>query len=116
MQEHPGLEPGFRLESADFGAFYAGLAEAGLDLDRADLSQAERFVRYQLEREIALQAWGEEGQFQQVRDRDQQLLAAVELLRGSADSQTLFETTNRVVGEGGLVVDAPQIAVASRGN
>ncbi len=116
VQEHPGLEPGFRLESADFGAFYAGLAEAGLDLDRADLSQAERFVRYQLEREIALQAWGEEGQFQQVRDRDQQLLAAVELLRGSADSQTLFETTNRVVGEGGLVVDAPQIAVASRGN
>jgi carboxyl-terminal processing protease len=116
VQRHPKLSPGFRLEAREMASLYAGIAEAGLDLDRKDLEGAERFIRYQLEREIALQAWGEEGRFRQVRDRDEQLLAAIELLKGSSDSEALFETTSHVVDETGLIAGATQIAAISRGN
>lgn len=79
---HPGLEPGFSVSEADLDAFFTTLPDFGASMERDDFEGAERFVRYQLEGEIALQAWGEEGQFRQLRDRDRQLARALEVLSG----------------------------------
>ena len=60
VQEHPDLELGFVSSGADLDRFYRYLVdEHEVELDRADFMAARRFVRYQLEREIALQAWDE---------------------------------------------------------
>lgn len=85
VADHPDLRPGFSVSDADLNAFFETLAEFGASVEREEFEGAERFVRYHLEGEIALQAWGAAGQFQQLRDRDHQLERAVEILSG-ADS------------------------------
>lgn len=82
VRDRPDLQPGFRVSDADLDALYASLPEYEAQVGRADFDAASRFVRYQLEREIALQAWGEVGQFQQSRRQDRQLQRALELLEG----------------------------------
>lgn len=89
VAEHPGLEPGFELSEAELDAFYRTLPDFGAPVERADYEAAERFVRYQLEQEIALQAWGEEGQFEQLRRHDRQLARALELLEAAESPQDL---------------------------
>lgn len=91
VAEHPGLEPGFRVSDADLDAFFETLPEFGASVDREDFEGAERFVRYQLEGEIALQAWGEAGQFRQLLDRDRQLQRALTVLEGVGSADELFE-------------------------
>lgn len=81
VAEHPDLEIGFTLSDADVAAFYEALGNGDDAIDPADFSAAERFVRYHMEREIALQAWGDEGEFRQLQVYDRQLARAVELLR-----------------------------------
>ena len=81
LRRNPDLEPGFRLSDAELDDFHASLPEEARG-ERADFDRARRFVRYQLEREIALQAWGEVGQFQQMRQHDRQLRRALEVLQG----------------------------------
>ncbi len=92
VQEHADLERGFEASSADLDAFYRFLVEKNqMELDRADYTAAVRFFRYQLEREIALQAWGEEGAFQQVRHLDSQLTKAAALLKEAESTQVLLQ-------------------------
>ena len=81
LRRNPDLEPGFRIGDAELDDFYDSLPEEAR-VSPADFNRARRFVRYQLEREIALQAWGEVGQFQQVRQYDRQLQRALEVLEG----------------------------------
>ena len=83
VAEHPELEIGFTVGTAELEAFYAMLPEYGATIDRADFDNAERFVRYHLEREIALQAWDDPGAFSQLLAHDLQLLRAVEILGGA---------------------------------
>ena len=85
VAERPDLQPGFAVADEDVEAFYASLPEFGASVEESDFEAAERFVRYHLEREIALQAWGDAGQFDQLLRYDRQLLRAIELL-GSASS------------------------------
>jgi carboxyl-terminal processing protease len=82
VREHPDLSLGFEVSTRDLQAFFELLPEFGAPIERADFDAGERFVRYHLEREIALQAWGDEGQFEQLRDRDRQLERAIEILTG----------------------------------
>jgi len=82
VREHSDLSPGFSVSARDLDAFFEVLPEFGAPIELADFEAGERFVRYHLEREIALQAWGDEGQFQQLRDRDRQLERALEILSG----------------------------------
>jgi len=82
VREHQDLSLGFQVSAADLQAFFELLPEFGAPIERADFDAGERFVRYHLEREIALQAWGDEGQFRQLRDRDTQLERAIEILTG----------------------------------
>jgi carboxyl-terminal processing protease len=83
VAEHPELEIGFTVGTAELEAFYAMLPEYGATIDRADFDNAERFVRYHLEREIALQVWDDPGAFSQLLAHDLQLLRAVEILGGA---------------------------------
>jgi carboxyl-terminal processing protease len=80
VRDHPELRPGFSVSRADLDALYRSLPEFGAPVARADFDNAERFVRYHLQREIALQAWNEEGQFEQLRPYDRQLARALEIL------------------------------------
>jgi carboxyl-terminal processing protease len=90
LQRHPNLEPGFRVGEAELDALFLELPEYDAAVSRADFDRARRFVRYHLEREIALQAWGEAGQFRQSIAYDLQLLRALEMLRGVASPEELL--------------------------
>ena len=91
VRDHADVQPGFSLSRSDLDAFYATLPENGDPVPEEEFRQAERFVRYHLEREIALQAWGEMGQFEQGIDQDRQLMRALELLDGVSTRDGLFE-------------------------
>jgi carboxyl-terminal processing protease len=80
---HPKLQPGFSITAADLAAFYRALPEWKVSVDATDFRQARRFVRYQLEREIANQAWGQRGAFLQEMPEDHQLRAAEDLLQAT---------------------------------
>ena len=90
VQEHPNLRPGFALTEAELQSFYATLPENGEPVTPEDFRNAERFVRYRLEGEIALQAWGDLGRFEQGLDYDRQLGAALDLLTGAGSTDDLF--------------------------
>lgn len=90
VREHPGLAHGFSLSGSDLRAFYGSLPEDGDPVPLEDFERAERFVRYHLEREIALQAWGDQGQFEQGVPYDRQLEAALDLLAGARSTDDLF--------------------------
>ena len=87
VAEHPNLEVGFSVTEADVADFYEALGNDADAVAVRDFAAAERFVRYHMEREIALQAWGDAGEFGQLRGHDRQLSRAIELLR-AADTPT----------------------------
>ena len=96
VQEHPDLQIGFTPSASDLDRFYRYLVdEHEVELERADYETASRFVTYQLEGQIAVQAWDRENAFRQIRDKDVQLNKAIELLQSSESPQTLF----RAAGE-----------------
>lgn len=86
----PALRPGFTLSDRDLGDFLRALPEWGVTVDAGDFWAARRFIAYQLEREIALQAWGDRGAFEQGVPRDAQLSRALELLRGTSSMADLL--------------------------
>jgi carboxyl-terminal processing protease len=90
VRDHPGLEPGFRVSDGDLDALFATLPEWDAAVDRGVFNGAERFVRYHLEREIALQAWGGSGQFRQSLRDDTQLARALEILEGVSTPEQLI--------------------------
>lgn len=90
VREHPDLELGFELSDRDMSAFYRALPEWDVSVDRDDFRRGGRFVKYQLEREIALQAWGERGEFLQGRPFDRQLNQALELLAASSTPEDML--------------------------
>lgn len=98
VQEHPGLALGFRVSDAELTAFYQALPEWDIEVARDDFRAARRFVEYQLEREIALQAWGERDQFLQTWRHDRPLTRALELLRQARTTEELLALTATVPG------------------
>ena len=90
VQDHPNAQPGFVVRDAEIQDFYETLPEWRAEVDHDEFMAAQRFVRYRMEREIALQAWGDAGQFEQSRRHDTQLMKAVELLRGAANPADLI--------------------------
>ncbi len=100
LGDHPDLEVGLSLGRADLQAFYEGLPEWSADVGRDDFVGAEPFVRFHLEREIALQAWGEAGEFQQDLRIDLQLLRAQELLRDVDSVDALMATLATLASDG----------------
>jgi len=95
VQAHPDLEPGFSLSDADLDGFFSELMEWDAQVSRGDFELAQRYVRYHLEREIALQDWGQAGQFRQSLRYDRQVERALELLDGVRTPAGLFEAVAR---------------------
>lgn len=95
LQEHPDLEPGFGLSADDLDEFFAELSEWDPEVSRTDFEAAERYVRYHLEREIALQRWGEAGRFRQSLRYDRQVARALEVLSGVDTPEELLEAVDR---------------------
>lgn len=96
VRRHPDLSPGFALSDAEFASFFAALPAYDAGVERADFERARRFVRYHMEREIALQAWGEVGQFRQSVPYDRQLRRALEIVAGVRTGEELLERIARV--------------------
>jgi len=91
VQDHPDIEVGLTLPPADLDRFYRTLVdEHEVVLDESDFATAVRFVTYQLENEIALQAWGEERAFLHARENDRQLNDAIEILKQADTPEALF--------------------------
>ena len=86
IQEHPDLAPGFVIDDVAVDEFYDVLTENGVTASREAYSDAGRFVTYHLGREIALQMWGEVGEFRRIQPDDRQLVRARELLIESGGS------------------------------
>ena len=100
VQDHPDLESGFDLPAADLDRFYRFLVDENeVTLTPEDFATAVRFMTHQLEREIALQAWGDEGAFRQIRSTDTQLSRAIELLERADTPEAVFRVAADLVPE-----------------
>ena len=67
------------------------LAESGVELSRRAFYAAERFIRFQVEREIALRAWGDAGEFRRIVSQDRAVQRALSLLERSASTSDLLQ-------------------------
>ena len=115
VQDHPDLETGFALGTADLDRFYRTLIdEHEVVLDESDFVTAVRYVTYQLEHQIALQAWGEEGAFLHTRADDRQLNDAIEILRRAETPEALFSLA-RAAGPIETATDAGASASGASG-
>jgi carboxyl-terminal processing protease len=90
LRDHPDFEPEFNLGPSDLLHFQGALRDSGVELSPTAFRDAERFIRFQLEREIALRAWGEVGEFRRGSSRDLILQRALELLEDSASPAELL--------------------------
>jgi hypothetical protein len=90
VRSHASLEVGFEVSDADLDRLFAALPQWEAEVSRDDFDRSRRFIRYQLEREIASQAWGDDGEFLQMRGYDRQLERALELLAGVGSTEELF--------------------------
>ena len=91
IRERPDFPPGSAIEDADLSRFRRYLAEKGIDAEPATLERAERYLRFQLEREIARRRAGREGEFLRLMTADPPLARAVELLTLARSQQDLFD-------------------------
>lgn len=107
LQERPDLSRDFRLQDRDLEAFQNLLADSGVTLSGPAFQRLERFIRYQLEREIALQKWGETGEFRRMMDTDRTLQRALTVLRASESTGELLELAAREDLSDWQVVAAP---------
>ena len=93
LQERPasGSAPEFELTGAEAGELLA-LLEGDTELGPGSgiLLGAQRFVEMDLELEIALQGWGEPGEFQRGVPYDAPLQAALRVLRGADSPEDLL--------------------------
>ena len=92
VQENPAILSRLQLENSELELFYKDLLRDNeAMLERSDLEIARRFIKYQLEREIALHAWGPEGAFEQTWPTDLQILRALEVLEQAQSPEKLLE-------------------------
>lgn len=93
VRDNPHIAPGFETSVSDLNDFYEMLPDFEAVVERDDFDRARRYVRYHLEREIAKKAWGEAGEFAQLRQYDVQLERALELMRSASSPAGLLEAT-----------------------
>jgi len=100
VQARPDLPADFTVSASELEMLYDQLIEAGVTRAgeanlgigaRELLRGAERHIRYRLESDIALQAFGERGQFERLADRDAQLQTALAQLRVASSTDDLLD-------------------------
>ncbi len=87
--------PTFDLDAGELDALYARLRERGFRVEAETWREAERFVRFGLASEVALQGWGEEGQFLQRMPQDRPLQEALARLRAASSIRALLPLPER---------------------
>jgi carboxyl-terminal processing protease len=96
IQERPGLATDFTITDQDLDRLYGTLADSiRAEVPRDDFRRASRFIRYGLEREVALQKWGEAVEFQHRIPHDVQLQAALDLLERADSPEALLRLVAR---------------------
>lgn len=90
IQDRPDLTADFRITNAELARLYDFLLENDVEVDRSVLDRAERYIRFQLEREIGLQREGDAGEFSRLMTADAPLQRAVELLGRARSPEDLF--------------------------
>lgn len=110
IQDRPSLPEDFEVGPAELAALRAALDEAEVDVPDDVFADASRYIRYQMEREIALQAFGEAGQFRRLMRYDTQLLRALEVMEGATTMRGLIASARDA--EGAVVVEEAVAAVA----
>ena len=94
IQDNPNLLGVVQLKDSELNLFYENLLkDSESRLERSTLESGRRFIKYQLEREIALRAWGPEGAFEQTWSTDSQILRALEVLERAKSPEQLVEST-----------------------
>lgn len=94
IQDNPNMLGVVQLKDSELNLFYENLLkDSESNLERSALESGRRFIKYQLEREIALRAWGPEGAFEQTWSTDSQILRALEILERAKSPEQLVEAT-----------------------
>ncbi len=106
VQERPQLAEDFVVSPAELETLRRTLDERGIAVSVADFEAAERYVRFQLESEIALQAFGEAGQFRRVARYDTQLARALEVFDGASTTRALLQSAQAVATASTSAVDS----------
>ncbi len=111
LQTDPDVPLDFELTEAELQDFFDHLlADGGLSVARETLERASRFVEYDLGREIALQGWGDVGEFRRNMSYDAPLQSALELLRGTRSQSELFSRVGRPIPASPPTVSAVGVA------
>ena len=116
IQAHPTPPRDFRVGPEDLRSFRALLAESKVTLSDTAFGRLERFILFQLEREIALRAWGESGEFQRMLGADRVVQRALALLRDSGDTAELLRLASQAERSDWIpvvAVEAPQEEAAA---
>ena len=101
--EHPDLSPDFRVTDAMVADFAAALREATDEAsDGRTLQEAEVYIRYNLERELALQTFGEAAEFDRIQRVDRQIGEALSALSAASSPSALLQVAGNP-----LPVDLP---------
>lgn len=100
LQDSPDAARDFELTEGDLERFWDLLEERGVELEAETREEGRRFVHLQLERRIAEQEWGEEGEFGRLLPHDTQLERAVELLREADSQESLFRLAGTPLPDG----------------
>lgn len=109
IQNHPGLTLDFRVGEAEVAELRRYLVERGVEISDQLFGDGERYVRYHLEREIAVQAFGEAGGFQHSVRWDRQLTRAVELISGVATTRELLQAAREIEGATAVIAEAADV-------
>ena len=81
VQNNSGVAQPFRMPRAELDRLFRELTADGRSLSRQAFDGSERFIRYQFEREVAIQALGDEAAFLQGLQFDRVVLEALNVLR-----------------------------------
>ena len=91
LQEHADVDPGFNLSQEDLREFQNHLANSEVELTPRAFEAARRFIQFQVEREIALRAWGDVGEFRRMVSQDRAIQRALHLFEESTSTSELLE-------------------------
>ena len=100
IQDRPSLQPDFEITDRDLDRLYESLDDTLRNqISRVVFTRASRYIRYDLERKVTLQKWGDATEFLRRVPYDLQLKSALDVL-GRADSpESLFLVAGQEPGQ-----------------
>ncbi len=113
IQDRPSLPEDFVVGAAELAGLKAALDQRGLQVPDDVYREAERYVRYRLEQEIALQAFGDEGQFRHTLRWDRPLAEALALMEGAGTTRELLAAARDMPGSTAARAEAASAEVAA---